>query len=419
MTDVLIVGGGLAGLACAGRLFECGFSFQILEAADAVGGRVRTDVFEGFRLDRGFQIFLPSYPEARRVLDYLDLDLQHFTPGAQVRYQGKFHRVADPRHEPITGLKSLFNPIGTFRDKLGLARLKLHYDRIGFEQLVRRPELTTRQFLDQFGFSSTFIERLAVPFFGGVFLEDGLQTSSRFLQFVFTMFAAGPGAVPMAGMQAIPDQLARNLPANSVRLSCPVREVSPGRVTLVSGEVLTARAVVVAVPPNAARSLGIDLPTRRWNGNTTLYFAAMKSPLGEPILAVNGERGQLVNTVAVMSDVARDYAPNRANLISVSLIGTPDRADLEAAVRRELNDWFGSEVSGWLHLRTYRIPESLPSQMPGELDPWQRPNRLADGLWLAGDHLDNASIDGALTSGHRAAQAVMAAVAGRTVGSIA
>ena len=97
--DVVIVGAGLAGLCCARRLAQCGVSFQVVEASDGVGGRVRTDIVEGFRLDRGFQLYLPSYPEGTRVLDYDALDLKHFTPGARIWHRGRFGPVTRHRTE--------------------------------------------------------------------------------------------------------------------------------------------------------------------------------------------------------------------------------------------------------------------------------------------------------------------------------
>src|SRR5205085_10757377 len=127
--DVLVVGAGLAGLCCGRRLAECGVPFRILEASDGVGGRVRTDLVEGFRLDRGLQFYLTAYPEGRRVLDLAALDLKPFTRGALVWFGGRFHRVADPRREPLAAIRSLFNPVGTVRDKLRLVRLFWDIDR--------------------------------------------------------------------------------------------------------------------------------------------------------------------------------------------------------------------------------------------------------------------------------------------------
>jgi len=70
---VVIVGGGVSGLSCAHRLHQAGVPFTLLEASDVPGGRVRTDRYEGFLLDRGFQVLLTAYPEAGRLLNYKQL----------------------------------------------------------------------------------------------------------------------------------------------------------------------------------------------------------------------------------------------------------------------------------------------------------------------------------------------------------
>ena len=250
--DVVIVGAGLAGLACARRLHQVGHTFQVVEAADAVGGRVRTDLVDGFRLDRGFQIYLTAYPEGRRVLDYDALDLKPFVAGAEVFLDGQFRRVADPRAEPLTGVRSVFNPVGGLGDKLRLAKLKLaldaKLDRDG-EPPESEPDTSTQAYLAA-RFTPKLIEPLFRPFMGGVFLEPRLTTSSRFFEFVFRCFGRGVGAVPALGMQRIPEQLAANLPAGSVRLNAPAESIAPGVVRLASGEAVECRAVVVAARPD-------------------------------------------------------------------------------------------------------------------------------------------------------------------------
>ena len=409
--DVLIVGGGLAGLCCGKRLAECGVTFRILEASDAVGGRVRTDLVDGFRLDRGFQIYLTAYPEGKRVLDLGALDLKPFTRGALVRVNGKFRRVADPRSEPLTAAGSLFNGVGTARDKLRLLPLTWDIGAGKLENQFVKDERLTLDLLRWNGkFTEKMIDRLFRPFFGGVALDKELTTSSRFFRFVFRMFAEGPGAVPAAGMQAIPEQIAAKLPAGSVRLGAAVESVGHRAMTLAGGETITARAVVVATDgPAAARLLAGDVPDPGSNGSTTLYYAADRPPVDEPILCLDGENRGPVNSLVVMSNAAPAYAPAGKHLVSASVVGlrAEDDAALDRLARAQLADWFGPDVAAWRPLRVYRIPHSLPDQTAGKLDPWQRPVRVRPGLYVCGDHRDNGSIDGAMTSGFRAAQVAM------------
>jgi phytoene dehydrogenase-like protein len=409
--DVLIVGAGLAGLCCGKRLAECGVSFRILEASDGVGGRVRTDLLDGFRLDRGFQIYLTSYPEGRRVLDLDALNLKTFTRAALVWRGGRFHRLGDPRTEPFGAVKSLFNGIGTLRDKLRTVRLFWQIDRETLDQHIARDERLTLDFLRWNGaFSTGFIDQVFRPFFAGVFLEKELATSSRFFRFVSRMFVDGPGAVPALGMQAIPEQIASALPVGAVRLGIRVTRLGHREVIIDGGETTRTRAVVVATDgPTAARLLGDEIRDPGSNGTVTLYYAAARPPVKEPILMLDGEGEGPVNNVVVMSNVSASYAPSDRALIAAAIIGVPpdDTAELDRRARLQLGRWFGAEVSGWRLLREYRIIHALPDQTAGKLDPWQRPVRLRPGLYVCGDHRDNASIDGAMTSGFRVAQAVM------------
>src|SRR6187200_314650 len=100
--DVIVVGGGLAGLACARFLYQRGLDVAVLEASDVVGGRVRTDAVDGFLLDRGFQVLLSAYPSVRRVIDVPALRPRAFYPGALVYADGMRRRIADPLRHPVT-----------------------------------------------------------------------------------------------------------------------------------------------------------------------------------------------------------------------------------------------------------------------------------------------------------------------------
>ncbi len=401
--DVLIVGGGLAGLCAARTLHAAGRTFTILEASDAVGGRVRTDLVDGFRLDRGFQVLLDAYPEAATVLDYAELDLKAFLPGAMIHFEGRFHELNDPWRRPMAAIGSLGNPIGTFTDKLKVATIRQRALQGTVEDRFRSPETTTIDALRQAGLSDVIINRFFRPFLGGIFLEPELLTSSRMFDFVFRMFSTGNAVVPALGMEEIPKQLASALPPASIRLNTRVIEVTPGQVRLEGGETLRARAVIVATEgPAAARLLGDDIRSKG-QGVTCMYFSAPRSPIAAPMLVLNGDGKGPINNLCVPSVVSPDYAPAGQTLISAtSLIDTT-----ETAVLDHLQAWFGSRITDWHHLRTYRIPYALPNQAAPALATPERDVRRAPGLFVCGDHMDNASINGAMVSGRRAAQAVL------------
>src|SRR5215210_6304108 len=191
---VIVVGAGLAGLACARELVRAGRSVEILEASDGIGGRVRTDTVDGFLLDRGFQVLLTAYPEARGQLNYAALGLRLFYPGALIRYHGRFYRLADPFRRPADALGSLFNPIGSPADKLRILALRRRAAAGSIDRLFERPETSTMQALTRLDFSNAIIERFFQPFLGGIFLGRELSTTSRMLEFVIRMFAEGNAA---------------------------------------------------------------------------------------------------------------------------------------------------------------------------------------------------------------------------------
>lgn len=414
---VIIVGAGLAGLCCARELHAQGVPFLLLEASDGVGGRVRTDFVEGFRLDRGFQVLLTSYPEARRVLDYDALRLCPFEPGALVRFEGDFHQVTDPWRRPTTALASLFSPIGSLVDKLRVGQLRARSLQGSVADQFNDNDTTTQQALQQAGFSTAMIERFFRPFLGGIFLESQLDTSSNFFHFVFRMFSTGSACLPAEGMEAIPRQLAAALPAGSIRLGARVAKVEANSVTLEDGEQLEASAVVVAVEgPAAAQLLNGDggdndgkAIATAGKGVTNLYYAAAEAPITDPLLLLNGDGEGPINNVCVPTVIAPAYGPPDQSLISVSVLGVNhDLTQLEAAVHQQLSDWFGAEVVGWRHLRTYEIPYALPRQEPSALAQPERPVRWQPGIYVCGDHRDTGSIQGAMVSGRRAATALMA-----------
>ncbi len=387
---ITIIGAGLAGLVCAWELMAKGVTVRVLEASHTVGGRVRTDSYQGFLLDRGFQVLLTAYPECKRLLQYEALNLKSFYPGAMIYLNGKFHRFADPAKHIFDAVGSLKSPVGSFTDKLRVGALRTDVTSVPLETLFSRPETTTLAALQSRHFSQSMIDGFFRPFFGGIFLERELTTSSRLFEFLFRMFAEGDTVIPATGMQAIPQQLAAHLPIEfGVKVD-----------TLDS---LESDGVVIATEePEAARLLGTELP-KKWKSVQCHYFATDHSPTDEPILMLNGESRGPVNNFCVESNVAPLFAPPGAALLSATVLGNAS----ENEVREHLAEWFGPQVQRWAFLRTYDINYAQPDQNPPALASPEKPVRVRQGVYRCGDYLENASLQGAMASGRRAAEAIL------------
>ena len=408
--DVIIVGAGLAGLCCARRLHEKGISFQILEASDGIGGRVRTDRVDGFLFDRGFQVLLKEYPEARQVLDYDALDLKSFESGVLIWFAGRLNRFIDPWRKSGNWRAAYDSPVGSLADKLRLARLRSHLKRFSIEKIFSRPERSTIAELKAFGFSPAMIQHFFEPFFGGIMLDRDLHPSSRMFEFIFSTMSKSDVCVPALGMGAIPEQIAAKLPQNAIRLGAHVDSLLSNTLTLGEAEKLTPRAVVVATDgPSAAKLLG-EIPLAASRSVSCFYYATDTPPVTEPILILAGTRGGTVNNLCVMNAVAPNYAPAGQYLISVTVLGDFPLTDdqLGGFIIADLKGWFGPVVRSWKFLRSYRIAHAQPAQPPGSLEPPERPVRIRPGVYVCGDHRDNASINGAMVSGRRAADALIA-----------
>jgi phytoene dehydrogenase-like protein len=408
--DVVVVGAGLAGLACARALHRAGRDVVVLEASDAVGGRVRTDEVDGFRLDRGFQVMLTGYPELRANVDLAALDPRSFSPGVTIRRGGRFHRLADPTREPASAPGAL--RLATPLDGLRLLAWRRRLLRTPGPTLATAPQASTAELLAGRGFSSGLVAGFFRPFLSGTFFDPRLSTSSRLTELVFRSFLRGEVAVPAHGMQRLPEQVASALPADRVRTATPVEAVEPGVAHTADGP-LRADAVVVATEaPAAARLLAGRAEVRTTDrAATTVHYAADASPVGGPDLVLGADDDGPVTTVAVMSDVAPDYAPPGRHLVSVALTGVPDDDDetLDRRVRAQLRAWWGSPVDAWSPLRIDRIPYAQPRMDPADLPTLRRPVHVEPGLWVCGDHRDTASLQGAMVSGRRTAEELLAA----------
>jgi phytoene dehydrogenase-like protein len=401
-SDVVIVGAGLAGLVAARVLEQNGIAPLLLEASDGVGGRVRSDIVDGFILDRGFQVLLTGYPEVKNNLDVEALDLRAFEPGANVWREGKSHIVGDPFRRPLTLFSTTFAPIGTVWDKARIALMRTKLKRSDPKQLLRGQDMPTATALRAMGFSSKMIERFFRPLVGGIQLDPSLSTSRRMFDVIFRTLANGDSVVPAHGMGQISEQLAASLKTTSLHLNTPVTAVSSGSVTLASGQTISAKAIIVATEgPVAAKLLGLPPVESRSAG--CVYFSAPQPPVDGAYVILDGHGQGPVLNVAVMSLVSPHYAPEGKHLIAAALPGVIE-GDLEDLARTQLRSWWGPQVDAWTHLRTYKIPHGQPGQ-DAPFSPKKKVS-LGDGLYVCGDHRDTGSTQGAMYSGRRCAELV-------------
>ncbi|GGG39262.1 protoporphyrinogen/coproporphyrinogen oxidase [Hymenobacter glacieicola] len=415
---VIIIGAGMAGLTCACYLHRAGRPVLVLDAADAVGGRIRTDVTpEGFRLDRGFQVLQTKYPEVQHLMDYGALQLRAFRSGAVIRLpDGQQTTLVNPLQQPTAAFSALTSRVGTLPDKLRLASLVQHVRGFSSGQLISRNstnQLDTLTFLRQYGWSEQIIQNFFRPFFGGVYLDRGLGTAANFFEFVFKQFVEGEAALPALGMQQIPEQLAARLPQGSVRLQAPVSSIEGTTVRLADGTTRVGAAVVVAVDGESAGRLlppATNTPALQWRRTTCTYFAAPASATRpDKLLRLNASPTGLAHNVAFPSDVAPQYAPAGQQLVSVSTHGEHGltEAELTARLRQELTAWFGPTAAEWTHLRTYFIPYGLPVYGPGQ--PARQTLKLNETLYRCGDHTAYPSLNSAMASGREVAEAILSA----------
>ncbi len=406
---IVIIGAGIAGLTCAKYLKENAIEAVVLEASDAVGGRVRTDKIDGFTLDRGFQVLLTSYPEATKILDYDALKLKILPSGARIRLGNEYHVMPNPLKNWTTTPQALFAPVGNLWDKLKVLQLNIKLRNAQDPTVAATAKKqTTLAFLKEFGYSDKIINRFYKPFFRGVFLEKELNTDAQFFKFLFSQFAKGNVVVPADGMQAIPEQMASYLSPNQIRLQTRVEKIEGKKVVLENGETLTADTIVIATDAYAAdRLLGRSQRTT-YNSTDCLYFTC-DTPFelfNIPYLIINANEDEIIHHIVDLSTFAPSYAPEGKALISVSVVGknTFSENELLEKVQQELQQWFGEKYK-WQHLRTYRIPEALPQYFDQRSA--NSSLKINDFMYQCGDHTAYPSLNAAMKTGREVAEMIV------------
>ena len=406
---IVIIGAGVSGLTCAKYLKDNGVEALVLEASAEVGGRVKTDSVAGFKLDRGFQVLLTSYPEAQKLLDYKALNLKYLPSGACIRMGNKYHVMPNPLKNWATAPQALLAPVSSLLDKIKVLQLNINL-RKAPEPLPAEPfdKITTLDYLKQVGYSPTIINSFFKPFFRGVFLEKELKTDAKFFKFLFSQFAKGDVVIPQDGMQAIPQQIAAHLNPQQIRLNTTVKQIVDNTIYLENGETIMADKIVLATDATTAAKLLGQQPITQFNATSCLYFYSTIpfKKFKKPYLIINTNNNELIAHLLVVSDVAPSYAPNGETLLSVSLVGKNNYSDGELIIKiqQELIHWFTDEYN-WQHLRTYHIPEALPQYFEGEHK--HQPLKINSFTYQCGDYMAYPSLNAAMKTGRQVAEMLM------------
>ncbi len=416
MNDVAVVGGGLAGLVAARRVAERDVTVTLYERADRLGGRVGSDRRQGFTLDRGFQVLFPGYPAVQRELDLAALDLQHFRPGAVIARPGERSILSDPLRDPRALTATQLNHEVTLGDAWRVFRLRRELRDTTVDTILDRGDRSIAEALAARGFSDGFVEAFAAPFLGGITLDRSLSSAEFVFDYAFKMLVESQASLPAGGMQAIPAQLADRARAAGVRieLDMPVQALaadSDGVELTTNVGTQEADAAVVATDPKTARELtDVDAIPTETRGCVTQHFSLPTTqdlPTGRR-LVLNAADAE-PNQVAVLSEVAPNYAPQDQQLLSATFLGEPDAGQnqLAGAVTDALDSWFPENSFADLELlSTHRVPRAQLAQPPGFRDGLPEPDAPDGPVVLAGDYTRWSSIQGALESGRCAVEAL-------------
>lgn len=416
--DVVVVGAGLAGLVAARRLVAAGLEVAVVERADAVGGRVRTDVVDGFRLDRGFQVLCTAYPALRTEVDLAALDLRCFDAGVAVATDRGPVVLADPRRHPAAAVRGLVDAgrcgLVDLPTAATLAAWSLWCGHAPIRRLAAGPDRTTAEEWARVVRSSRLLADVVRPVLAGILLDPDLGGSARFTRLVWRSLVRGHGALPAAGMAALPEQLAATLPDGVLRLGQTVERLDDRGVAVAGGDRIDARAVVVATDASTAARLLPGLTAPDWHGVTTFHHAVAAPFPGGRLLTVDpGNGGSFVHTAAV-SAVAPTLAPAGTTLLATSVVGAR-RSDpgVGRAIAERLAVLTQVSVGEVAEVAVHQVDRATPVWPPGS--PWRRPVRLGPGRYVCGDWRDTPSIQGALVSGRRAATAVLHDLIGQPI----
>ncbi|MDA9817165.1 FAD-dependent oxidoreductase [bacterium] len=404
-TKIYIIGGGVSGLIAAKVLEDNGFYPIILEASERVGGRVKTDIVDGYQLDHGFQVLLTSYPAANKYLDFELLDLQLLLPGATIFKNQQQKIIGDPLRHLSLLFSTLFSRIGNTSDKLRVLKLNQKLKKKSLSEIFSDKEQTSLSYLTDFGFSAKMIDDFFKPFFSGIFLEKNLDTSSRMFEFVYKMFGEGDAAIPKLGMEAIPKQLKQKLKQTKILFNSKVVSVSNKKITLVDGTHLESDFTIVTTEKSNLVQ-GFKDRSKQWRSCRNLYFETDGKVINKRLIGLIPEQGALINNIFYSSSLNVN-SKGKKDLLSVTVIDSKNLSSekLIEEVKNELKNYCGIETVRMI--KEFIIPKALPKLVNLKYEILPCDTYFQDNLFLAGDVILNGSLNAAILSGESAAAGVI------------
>ena len=405
LSKIHIIGAGISGLIAAQVLENYGYKPTIIEGSNSVGGRVKSDLVEGYLLDRGFQVLLTSYPAANNYIDFDALEIQKLLPGATIFKNGKSQTIGDPLRSFSLLFPTLFSSIGTFSDKLKILKLNVLLKKKKIDTIFKEDEKTTLQYLIDVGFSKDIIQTFFKPFFSGIFLEPNLDTSSRMFEFVYKMFGEGLAVLPKAGIQAISNQLKDNLKNTKILLNSEVESVKNKGIILKNGSEIESDFTIIATEASQLVA-NLNNQETRWKSCDTLYFETSERIISRPLIGLISEENSLINNIFYHTSI-QTTTKGKGELLSVTIVKNHSLSEkqLIEKITEELEDFCG--ITNATFIKRYQIEKALPKLDNLQYEISSTETKLTSSIFLAGDQLLNGSLNAAMIAGERAAMGVI------------
>ena len=405
--ETIIIGAGLSGLAAGRTLLSRDKNFLIVDQKDKIGGKVNTDQFREFKLDYGFQIILDGYKNTKKFIDMDKLHLQFFDSGALIWDGKKFETISDPIKDIRDLPKTLVSPIGTIKDKIKILILKIKLSLINSDKILQMSHKETKTFFKDHGFSKEFITRFLKPFFSGILLDQDLKTPHTYMLYLFKLFSNSKAGVPINGMQEIPNLLAKQIPKENLLLKSKVKKIEKNRIILENNKIIYCKNIICAVDKNNVAALKkiSNFKARKYFSCTTHYYSInnLINIFGDQYktkkIILNGSGKGYINNIAIMSNIAKSYAPKKSNLIAVTTLGKKTESK---KIVSELQSWINFNKNDIEHLKSIYINEALPIYEPNIT----KKSSNKENIIFCGDYLFHPSIEGAISSGMHAGKQI-------------